>query len=100
MKQNKKTLGALAVFVLVHTLVITVGICVLKVPVVPLCLLMILQSLIVALLHHAELWVHGLVVVAEIVTGAVTGKILLAVMLALIYGAGMGLLIMLDKGEK
>lgn len=100
MKQNKKTLGALACFVLVHALVITVGICVLKVPVVPLCLLIILQSLIAALLHHAELWVHGLVVVTEIVAGAVTGKIFLAVMIALGYGAGMGLLIMLDKGEE
>ena len=55
MKQEKKSLIALAAFVLVAAVVIVLGICVLKVPVVPLCFLMILEAGIAVMLHHADL---------------------------------------------
>lgn len=100
MKQEKKNLVVLLVFVALAAIVITVGICVLQVPVVPLCALVIVEAGIAVMLHHAELWVHAVVVVIELIAGAVSGKLVLAVLCALVYAAATAVLIVSEEGER
>ena len=100
MNQEKKTLAALPLFVLVAAIVIVIGVCVLKVPVVPLCVLVILEAGIAVMLHHAELWVHGVLIVVELIAGAACGRIVLALLCAVLYVAATTVLIVLDRGEK
>lgn len=100
MNQEKKSLITLSAFVLVAAIVIVLGICVLKVPVVPLCSLVILETGIAVMLHHAELWIHAVVIIIEVIAGAVSGTLVLAVLCALVYAAGTAVLISLDKSDQ
>lgn len=99
MKQEKKSLIALAAFVLVAAVVIVLGICVLKVPVVPLCFLMILEAGIAVMLHHAELWIHAVVIIIEVIAGAALGTLVLTVLCALVYAAATAVLLVLDESD-
>ena len=99
MDKNKKTYAALAVFVVVVAVMIIVGVCALKTPVVPMCLLIIIEAGIAVMLHHAELWLHGLLVLAEICAGVAAGKAVLIILCAVVYVAATFALQMLDKGE-
>ena len=100
MNQEKKTLAALPLFAVVAAFVIVVGICVLKVPVVPLCVLVILEAGIAVMLHHAELWVHSILIVLELIAGVIWGKIVLTILCAVVYVAAIIVLMVLDKGER
>ena len=100
MNQEKKSLITLSAFVLVAAIVIVLGICVLKVPVVPLCSLVILEAGIAVMLHHAELWIHAVVIIIEVIAGAASGTLVLAVLCALVYAAATAVLISLDKSDQ
>lgn len=62
MDKNKKTfqVPTLLAFAAIVAIMVIVGVRVLNVPVVPMCLLVIIEAVIAVMLHHAELWVHGL----------------------------------------
>ena len=72
---------------------------VLNVPVVPMCLLVIIEAVIAVMLHHAELWVHGLLILAELCAGVAGKKTVLIILCAVVYIAATFALQMLDKGE-
>ena len=69
MDKNKKTfqVPTLLAFAAIVAIMVIVGVRVLNVPVVPMCLLVIIEAVIAVMLHHAELWVHGLLILAELV---------------------------------
>ena len=87
MDKNKKTfqVPTLLAFAAIVAIMVIVGVRVLNVPVVPMCLLVIIEAVIAVMLHHAELWVHGLLILAELCAG---------VAIAATFA-----LQMLDKGE-
>ena len=76
-----------------------VGVRVVNVPVVPMCLLVIIEAVIAVMLHHAELWVHGLLILAELCAGVAGKKTVLIILCAVVYIAATFALQMLDKGE-
>lgn len=53
--------------------------------VVPVCILMILEVLMAVLLHKAELWIHGILLVAQIVAGVVIDRLPLVILCMIAY---------------
>ena len=54
---------------------ILVSILALKIPVVPVCLIIVLEAGIAVCLHDVPIWLHGLVVLVQIIAGAICGKL-------------------------
>uniref|UniRef100_UPI00402A0158 hypothetical protein n=1 Tax=Agathobacter sp. TaxID=2021311 RepID=UPI00402A0158 len=105
MKENlnlsdKKMVMTIAAFAVIVAVMVLIGVCVLHVPVVAMCLLVILETALAVFLHHAELWLHGVVILAEVIAGILCSKILLVVLCAVVYVAATACLQVSDRGEK
>lgn len=105
MKENlnlsdKKMVMTIAAFAVIVAAMVLIGVCVLHVPVVAMCMLVILETALAVFLHHAELWLHGVVILAEVIAGILCSKILLAVLCAVVYVAATACLQVSDRGEK
>lgn len=105
MKENlnlsdKKMVMTIAAFAVIVAAMVLIGVCVLHVPVVAMCMLVILETALAVFLHHAELWLHGVVILAEVIAGILCSKILLVVLCAVVYVAATACLQVLDRGEK
>ena len=90
MDKNKKTfqVPTLLAFAAIVAIMVIVGVRVLNVPVVPMCLLVIIEAVIAVMLHHAELWVHGLLILAELCAGVAGKKTVLIILCAVVYRKG------------
>ena len=97
---NNKMMLAVAAFALVTLAMIVIGIMALKVPPVAMCVLIIIEAGIAVMLHHAELWLHGVLVLAEVIVGIAIGKAVLIILCAVVYVAATVFLQMLDKREE
>ncbi len=53
--------------------------------VVPVCILMILEVTMAVLLHRSELWIHAILLVAQIVAGVVIDRVPLTIICAAAY---------------
>lgn len=82
--KNKKII-AIAAFLVISIVMLVLSILVAKCPIVAACIILVLEVAIAALLHNAELWVHGVFVIAEIIAGLLTGKILIIVLFLVVY---------------
>ena len=105
MKENlnlsdKKMVMTIVAFAVIVAAMVLIGVCVLHVPVVAMCLLVILETALAVFLHHAELWLHGAVILAEVIAGILCSKILLVVLCAVVYVAATACLQGSDRGEK
>mgnify|MGYP001051007694 FL=1 len=105
MKENlnlsdKKMVMTIAAFAVIVVAMVLIGVCVLHVPVVAMCMLVILETALAVFLHHAELWLHGVVILAEVIAGILCSKILLVVLCAVVYVAATACLQVSDRGEK
>lgn len=98
--QRDNALIALLAFCIVAVSVIVVNVTMMNLSVVPVCLLMILEVGIAVLLHHAELWIHGVLLLAEVIAGIAMGKAVLVLLCAVIYIAATIALKYLNIGEK
>lgn len=85
--KEQKQLAAIIGFCLVTVLMIILSIAALKENVVPVCIIMILEAAIAVMLHKAELWVHGVLLVAEIIAGVIAGNVPLMIFCAIVYVA-------------
>ena len=79
-EDNKQYLLLFGVIV-VALAAILVSILALKIPVVPVCLIIVLEAGI-------AVWLHGLVVLVQIIAGAICGKLIFMVLCALVYVVG------------
>ena len=105
MKENlnlsdKKMVMTIAAFAVIVAAMVLIGVCVLHVPVVAMCMLVILETALAVFRHHAELWLHGVVILAEVIAGILCSKILLVVLCAVVYVAATACLQVSDRGEK
>ena len=105
MKENlnlsdKKMVMTIAAFAVIVAAMVLIGVCVLHVPVVAMGMLVILETALAVFLHHAELWLHGVVILAEVIAGILCSKILLVVLCAVVYVAATACLQVSDRGEK
>lgn len=85
--QENKTLAALCGFCVLAFVLILVGVCALRAPVVAMCVLVILEAGIAVMLHGTELWLHGTMVLAQIIAGIIVGRIGVVILCALVYAA-------------
>ena len=56
--------------------------------VVPVCVIVVIEAALAVCLHDVPIWLHGLVVIAEIVVGALCGVTLFTVLCAVVYVVG------------
>lgn len=85
--ENKSMLILFGVIVAV-LLVILVSIITLEVPVVPVCVIVLIEAALAVCLHDVQIWLHGLVVIAQIVAGILCGATVFMVLCALVYIVG------------
>ena len=98
--KNNQKLIALIIFCLISVLMIVLSVCVVKISVVAVCLLVIVEAGIATLLHNAEVWIHGVFAIAEIIAGALLNNILLVVFCIVVYVATLFTLKFIYSGEK
>ena len=85
--ENRSMLILFGVIVAV-LLVILVSIITLKMPVVPICVIVLIEAALAACLHDVPIWLHGLVVIAQIVAGVLCGVTVFMILCVLVYFVG------------
>lgn len=93
----KKNGIILALFALTALAVILVSTLVLHIPVVGVCLLVVIETILAVVLHQVELWIHGILVIAEVIAGVALGKTLLIFLCLIVYVAATFVLQMMIK---
>ena len=86
-EDNKQYLLLFAVIV-IALVAILISILALKIPVVPVCLIVVLEAAMAVCLHDVPIWLHGLAVLVQIIAGAICGKLVFMVLAALVYVVG------------
>lgn len=89
---NNKPAIFLTAFVVYALVMILISYFVFRIPIVPICTLVILEALLCACLSKIPLWVHGLVIVAQIVVGVMADKAVFMLLMALVYLGSVALL--------
>ena len=104
-KENGKTIQidrgilALAAFAILAIVVMIAMVWKLEIECVPACLILLLEVALAVVLHHVELWKHGVLVIAQLIAGVVIEKLLLVVLCILIYVTATAVLLVLKKGK-
>lgn len=98
--QRDNALIALLVFCIVAVSAVLINTMVMELSVVSVCLLLIIEVGIAVLLHHAELWIHGVLLLAEVIAGIVMGKVVPVLLFAAVYVMATIALKYLNIGEK
>ena len=84
LKTNMKAVTAIA-FAIVSLILILVAMFALNEFVVSVCVLIILEAGMAALLHKVELWKHGIMLAAQIVAGLIIGRLPLVIVCVIAY---------------
>ncbi len=88
---------AIVVFVVVVLAVVIGSIAGLRQPAVAVCVLVVIEALIAALLHRAELWIHGVLILAEIIVGILFNHIVLVILCLCVYVAATAVMMVLEQ---
>ena len=97
--KGNKMVPAVAIFSVVSLVLILVAMLLLNEFVVSVCVLIILEAGMAALLHKVELWKHGVLLAAQFVAGLIIGRIPLVVVCMIAYVAATVALQFMVKGE-
>ena len=92
-----KALVALVAFAVVVLAVILIATLCMNEFVVPVCFLVIVETLIAALLRKSELWLHGAAVIVQILAGLLIGRFPLMALYVVIYVAATLALMFIHK---
>ena len=68
-----------------------------SIPIAAVGLFVVLEALLAALLNRIPLWIHGLVVVAQIACGAYFGKLVFMILMAVLYAGAICLLYLFGR---
>lgn len=85
--ENKSMLILFGVIV-AALLVILIAILGLDVPIVPVCVIVLIEAALAVCLHDVPIWLHALVVAAQIVAGILCHNVILVAMCVVIYLLG------------
>lgn len=99
MKKNS-LVTAVTGFAVISLVLILVAIFALQEFVVSVCVLIIIEAAMAALLHQAEIWKHGILLVLQIVSGVIINRIPLVVICVIAYVAATLALQLMGKKEK
>ena len=69
-------------------MVILVAIMGLDIPAVPVCVIVLIEVAIAACLHDVPIWLHGLVIIGQIVAGILTDRLIFMVLCIVLYVLG------------
>ncbi|MCM1105866.1 MAG: hypothetical protein NC355_02875 [Blautia sp.] len=97
--KEKSTPVSVLVFCVLAFAVLLVGVFVLHTPVVAMCVLVMLEAGIAVMLHNAKLWIHAVMVMAELVAAIITGRVFLVLLCAIMYVAAVIVLQELGRDE-
>lgn len=86
LKNNSFVVSIVGVSVVSLTLIL-IAIFALQEFVVSVCVLIVIEAAMAALLHQAELWKHGVLLGIQIVAGAIIGRVPLTIICAIAYVA-------------
>ena len=90
---------ALSIFALIALAVILVATLGMQEFVVPVCVLVIIEVLMAALLRNSEIWKHGVVVIVQLAAGFFMDRFPLTALCVVIYVAATVALMFLHKSE-
>ena len=82
--ENKDQLTLFGVIV-AALLVILIGMLGWDVPVLAACILVVLEAGLAVCMQNAPIWLHGIVVIAQIIVGAIFGTVTFLVLCAVFY---------------
>lgn len=68
--------------------VILLGILVWKLPVIPVCLIFVLEAGMTVCMQRVPIWAHGVMIAAQIILGALVGAVLFLLTCAVFYVMG------------
>lgn len=93
-KKRREDLPLLAVciFGVIAIVVILLGIMACKLPVVAVCTIVVIETAMAICLHNLPIWVHALVIIAELIVGVLCGQMVFIVLAVVLYGAAIGAL--------
>lgn len=86
-------------FSIVSLILILVAMLALQEFVVSICVLIIIEAAMAALLHQAEIWKHGILLALQVVAGVIIGRIPLIVICVIAYVAATLALQLMAKKE-
>ena len=88
MKQLGKAEIALILYVIFAVVVFVISAFALKVPIVTVALVVLIQAGLAVCMHKVPLWLHVVVIVAEIALGIFTKNVVFMILSALLYFGG------------
>ena len=88
MKQLGKPEIALILYVILAVVVFVISAFALKIPIVTVALIVLIQAGLAVCMHKAPLWLHVVVIVAELALGIFTKNVVLLILAALLYFGG------------
>ena len=94
--KEKRALVAIAGFAIVVAAMMACGNYGLHVSLVALSVLVMLEALMAVMLHKVELWIHGVMVLAQIIAGVLTSKAVVSLLCVLVYAAAVAALWVFD----
>lgn len=65
--------------------IILIGILAWNVPVLLACILVLLEAALAVCMQNVPIWVHGVIVIAEVVTGSLVGRALFLLLCGIFY---------------
>lgn len=89
---ENKPLIMLGATILMIVLTILLGMLVFKIPVVTICIVILIEAALAACLHDLPIWLHGVVMAAELILGIAVHQIIFMVLADLCYLAAIFLL--------
>lgn len=82
--QNKSFMS-LVLYAIAAIVVILISAFVYKVPIVSVCFVVIIETLLAVCLHNLPIWLHVIIVVAEIILGIICSKVVFMILGAVLY---------------
>ena len=99
LKQNKM-ITVLVVYVLIVLSVILVATLAMNEYIIPVCVLVMIEAGMSALLKKSEIWLHGVVIILQLLGGFLIHRLPLTALCVVVYVAGTLALMFLNKEEK
>lgn len=84
-RKSEEQVVVIAGFILVLLIYIVAGFFACEIPIVPICMMALLEVIVAKCFHELPILIHILVAFSEIVVGAYVGQILFAVLAAVLY---------------
>lgn len=82
---TKKSFLALAVYALAVMAAILLSVLACEIPVVAVCFIVVIETLLAACLHDLPVWLHAIVIAAELVCGVIFDRVLFMLIEAALY---------------